>query len=137
MTMSRIAKKLIKDMFRMLGLYVCRLPPRDKNRSIQAYELVTPYAEYSPWNLDSDFVKIYGEIRPFTMVDQYRCFELWQLVAQSAKWQRGSMIEVGVWRGGTGALIAKKAKDCGILDHVYLCDTFIGVVKAGNGRFSI
>ena len=34
-------------------------------------------------------------------------------------------------RGGTGALIAKQAKNCGIGDMIYLCDTFTGVVKAG------
>jgi len=42
------------------------------------------------------------------------------------------LIEVGVWRGGTGALIAKQAKLNDIKGKVYLCDTFTGVVKAGE-----
>ncbi|MCU1336545.1 MAG: tylF 1 [Bryobacterales bacterium] len=41
-------------------------------------------------------------------------------------------MEVGVWRGGSGALMAKKALLAGIADPVYLCDTFEGVVKAGS-----
>ena len=42
----------------------------------------------------------------------------------------GALIEIGVWKGGTGGLIAKKSELCGIEDSVYLCDTFSGVVKA-------
>ena len=34
--------------------------------------------------------------------------------------------------GGSGALIAQKARLNGIKDKVYLCDTFTGVVKAGE-----
>lgn len=124
-------KNKIKLIAYKWGFYICRLPIIDKNKLIQEYELVTPHAEYSPWNIDATFVEIYNIIKPFTMVDQYRCFELWQLVEQSAKWQCGSILEIGVWRGGTGALIAKKAKECGISERVYLCDTFTGVVKAG------
>ena len=64
------------------------------------------------------------------MVDMYRCFELWQLINESAK-SDGSIIEIGVWRGGTGCLIAKQAELSRIKSTVYLCDTFTGVVKAG------
>lgn len=65
------------------------------------------------------------------MVDKYRCYELWKLIEQSVKLKHGSIIEIGVWRGGTGALLATQAKNCGIEDRVFLCDTFTGVVKAG------
>ena len=65
------------------------------------------------------------------MVDRYRAYELWDLVSQSAKVD-GALIEIGVWRGGTGALIAKQAALSGIVDTVYLCDTFQGVVKASD-----
>jgi len=47
------------------------------------------------------------------------------------KMPKGAIIEIGVWRGGTGALIAKQAKECGIPSKVYLCDTFTGIVKSG------
>lgn len=40
-------------------------------------------------------------------------------------------MEVGVWRGGTGAILAEAIK--GITDKkVFLADTFTGVVKAGE-----
>jgi O-methyltransferase len=41
---------------------------------------------------------------------------------------RGAILEVGVWRGGTGCLMAKAAP----LKTVYLADTFSGVVNAGE-----
>jgi hypothetical protein len=61
-----------------------------------------------------------------TLVDIYRCYELWTLVEQTSK-LAGGIMEVGVWRGGTGALIARKALIAGVEDPVYLCDTFQGV----------
>ena len=44
----------------------------------------------------------------------------------------GAILEVGVWRGGTGALMAARAAGLGIEDRVYLCDTWKGVVKTGD-----
>src|SRR3989344_7995463 len=95
------------------------------------YEKVCPDATYAPWFSDHVFNKTYKLIENYTYVDKYRCYELWQLVDQSSK-LKGVIIEVGVWRGGSGALIAKRAKLSGIKDTIYLCDTFKGVVKAGK-----
>jgi O-methyltransferase len=94
---------------------------------------VFPNATYSPWLADQEFQKTYELIRNNTLVDQYRCYELWHLVAQVAKLKTGDVLEVGVWRGGTGALVAKRCELLGMDATVYLCDTFRGVVKAGSG----
>jgi O-methyltransferase len=40
----------------------------------------------------------------------------------------GSIIEVGVWRGGSAKILEK---NLGLGNNLYLCDTFSGVVKAG------
>jgi O-methyltransferase len=101
-----------------------------KKTAITGYETILPLSTYAPWLTDRPFIDIYSAIRNNTLVDRYRCYELWQLVEQTAKLE-GALIEVGVWRGGTGALIAKKASLCGIAANIYLCDTFTGVVKAG------
>jgi len=66
------------------------------------------------------------------MVDMYRCFELWDLVGEASKLPEGDLIEIGVWRGGTGCLIAKKCQLAGTAATVYLCDNFQGLVKAGD-----
>jgi O-methyltransferase len=86
---------------------------------------------YSPWTVDEKFQATIELIRGHTIVGQLRQWELWKLIEQVAKLSAGNIIEVGVWRGGTGALIAKQAENCGITDKVFLCDTFTGIVKAG------
>jgi O-methyltransferase len=100
-------------------------------RGTPRYQSLNPIADYAPWRTDPTFLETYDTIRPYTLVDIYRCYELWTLVEQSQK-LTGSLIEIGVWRGGTGALIAQRAKLSGITDTIYLCDTFTGVVKASS-----
>jgi len=121
-------KTSVKRAFRTFGFRINRVP---RTTSL-AYEDLFPLATYSPWNIDQGFIDAYDDIQQHTLVDKYRCYELWQLTQQSAKLPEGALLEVGVWRGGTGALMARKAQECGITDNVYLCDTFTGVVKAGE-----
>ena len=122
-------KAAIRGTLRRFGFEFRRvaLPPSAGRK----YDVVSPIANYSPWNTDSEFLTTYGVIQHNTLVDIYRCYELWTLVEQAGK-LAGGILEVGVWRGGTGALIARKAVLSGIEDPVYLCDTFSGVVKAGE-----
>jgi O-methyltransferase len=94
------------------------------------YQSIYPLADYAPWSVCTEFLSTYRTIRHHTLVDIYRCWELWALVEQTAKWQ-GGILEVGVWRGGSGVLMAKRAAMSGGTSPVFLCDTFEGVVKAG------
>lgn len=92
-------------------------------------EEVFPTAAYAPWKRDRTFLDAFAAIREATLLDKYRAWILWQLVEQVGKLQ-GCLIEVGVWRGGSGVLVALGARQCGIADRVYLCDTFRGIVKS-------
>ena len=121
-------KTSVKRAFRTFGFRINRVP---KSTSL-AYEDLFPRATYSPWNIDTEFIEAYDRVQDHTLVDKYRCYEIWQLAEQAAKLPEGAMLEVGVWRGGTGALMAAKAQTCGVTENVYLCDTFCGVVKAGD-----
>jgi O-methyltransferase len=96
----------------------------------QAYKqsLLFPKSTYSPWLNDELFMKTYDVIKDNTLVDIYRCYELWQ-ISKRLKNSTASIIEVGVWRGGTAALLAKANNNN---SPVYLCDTFEGVAKAGE-----
>jgi len=96
-----------------------------------SYSVIIPETFYSPWLADRSFREVYAQVRDYTFVGEYKCYGLWKLVEQ-VKHLNGDMIEVGVWRGGSGCLIAQKVKLERIPATVYLCDTFQGVVKAGN-----
>ena len=87
---------------------------------------------YSPWNGDAAFRQMLSAIRSYTLVDEYRCYELWQLCGQISALNPGDILEVGVWRGGTGCLLARRALDANLGGTVFLCDTFTGVAKAGG-----
>jgi len=94
------------------------------------HETIRSTATYAPWLVDPAFMAAHGAIRENTLVDIYRCYELWTLAGRLAH-LNGDAIEIGVWRGGTGALIAKKVQNVAPERLVYLCDTFTGVVGAG------
>jgi O-methyltransferase len=127
--LNLLLKSTLKNLARSYGVHV-RYMPRLLKKGPD-YEVVLPNATYSPWNLDEEFNAAYSKIRDATLVDKYRCFELWGLVEQCAKLEAGALLEVGVWRGGTTALIGTRARKLGLRDKVYACDTFSGVVKAG------
>jgi O-methyltransferase len=78
-----------------------------------------------------EFNRVAGFVGPNTLVDVYRCYELWTLVEQVLPLP-GDILEVGVWKGGTGCLMAKRAQLLKSPATVFLCDTFAGVVKAGE-----
>lgn len=84
---------------------------------------------YAPWRKNGSFQDVFNRCRNNTLVDVYRCYELWSLVQESSKCLDGDLLEIGVWRGGSGALICKAAEEAKISNKVYLCDTFRGVVK--------
>lgn len=101
----------------------------DKSAS-QKYRhtLIFPKNTYSPWEGDKKFIEVYEAAKNHTLLDKFRCFELWDLARQYAN-VAGDILEVGVWRGGSSLILAKANQDNGT---TFLCDTFVGVVKAGK-----
>ena len=118
-TPGRFERALLK----ILDVRNRKLPPERR--------VVIPRATYSPWRDDREFHDTFTRVQNNSLVDIYRCYELWGLVAEVAP-VPGDVLEVGVWRGGTGCLMAERARRLGIDGTVYLCDTFAGVVKAGG-----
>ena len=92
-----------------------------------SHEMIVPQSTYAPWCDDREFAEVYELVKSHTLVDIYRCYELWYLVRRN-RCLTGDILEVGVWRGGTGCLLGRALSTCSS-DRVYLADTFSGVVK--------
>lgn len=88
-------------------------------------------ADYRPWEADADFYEAWRLVRNNTLVDAARLWELWELVEQISH-VPGAILEVGVWRGGSSALMGLRARQLGATKTLYVADTFSGVVKAGD-----
>ncbi len=95
------------------------------------FSIIIPEWMYSPWLADEKFQKVWPGLRENTRVDEYKGYSLWKLVEQ-VKHLKGDLLEVGVWRGGSGCLLAYKCQQENIDAKIYLCDTYEGVVKAGE-----
>jgi O-methyltransferase len=122
----------LKDVLAKAGYEVHRVERRRSVIPWINHARVYPRATYAPWLADEEFRRTYEIARLHTLVDQYRCYELWALVGEASKLADGDVIEIGVWRGGTGCLIAKKCQLSGIRGRVHLCDNFEGMVKTGT-----
>ena len=59
------------------------------------HSIIRPWATYSLWQFDPIFKGYYNKCKMRTFVDEYRCFELWQIAVQQQKVE-GNFLEVGV-----------------------------------------
>ncbi len=124
-------KSIAKTALRKMGLAIYRIPTeRQSVSSGYNYAVSYPNATLAPWLGDRVFMQTYERVKHNTLVDIYRMYELWELAGQALQ-AGGDIVEVGVWRGGTGCLMAKRAETMNASSRVFLCDTFSGVVKAG------
>ena len=49
-----------------------------------AHEMAYPISTYAPWRVDADFVRTYDQVQRNTLVDIWRCYELWSLLGEIA-----------------------------------------------------
>jgi O-methyltransferase len=101
-----------------------------RDSATYVYQSIIRNQAYAPWKGDVEFLRIYELARANTLVDIVRCYELWDL-AHNLREIPGAILEVGVWRGGTAAILASALAYTKPGESIYLCDTFRGVVKAG------
>lgn len=126
-------KKLLIKLFSKAGYQVINKSKINFTVSDFKYELITPYANYAPWLQDAEFQDTYSRIKDHTLVDIYRCYELWQLTQEvHAINDTASFLEVGVWKGGTAGIVGRKLALLNSNIPFYLADTFSGVVKASE-----
>jgi O-methyltransferase len=127
----------VNQQLRRWGYALVRIDGNQTGRSSAVSESGYAYANlhvldvYSPWNNDHEFLRIWQIASGNTLTDILRSYELYQCVREVAEIP-GDILEVGVWRGGSGAVLAAGAHRWKSGATVWLCDTFAGVVKVGK-----
>lgn len=131
-------KKILRRSLNKAGMHVIKNTTRLNGRTRfevgeNHYDLVIPSANYAPWQGDNAFLDIYNRIKQNTLVDIYRCYELWELAEKSYNLDTNAhFIEIGVWRGGTASVVGTKLASIGANVNFYLADTFSGVKKSSD-----
>lgn len=103
------------------------LPPTTNGSRAELYRPL-----YSPW-LSKEFGKYYSIAAPRTLVSVDRCYVIYILLKQSLS-LAGDIIECGVYRGGTAAMIAKVIEESMAPKRLLLFDTFGGMPKTDLSR---
>jgi len=76
------------------------------------------------WKADPLFQQLWQQTRPFTLVPEQDAYTLYQLICSSSQLE-GDIAEVGVYRGGTAAILGYFADHWGKTLHLF--DTFAGM----------
>lgn len=82
------------------------------------------------YSVDDTFLAVAKLARERSGMDEFRMFQLWHMVGESAKLPDGDILEVGCGYGGSSLVISASAKVHGLASQIYLIDTFSGLVKA-------
>jgi O-methyltransferase len=130
-------KNILKKIYSVTGIHIIKRSKYNGSTRFNiddlSYDVAMPSANYAPWHADKEFANIYSEIKNYTLVDVYRCFELWELVQKVHSINNNAhIIEIGVWRGGTAAVMARKLALLKANVNLYVADTFTGVPKTST-----
>lgn len=126
--MDRLAKKIVKKAFRVLGYDVQKLPR--SYVGIPDAELYQPL--YCPW-LQPAFQRYYENAARHSIVSQDRCYVLYSLGRQALNIP-GSFWECGVYKGGTASLLVTMLRDHAASKKMHLFDTFHGMPQTDSQR---
>ena len=91
-----------------------------------------PISTYAPWQADGSSSAVYHAVRKNTLVDVWRCYELWSLLGELRDVPGAHPRGRRVARRHRSAHGGQARPALGIEDTVYLCDTWEGVVKTGD-----
>ena len=126
-------KKQLKKMLFHLGYELKAINKHFLNKKTGTYEGGLYRPLYSPWFGEPQFLSHYAKGAARTLVSPARCFILYKTLLQSLS-KEGSVIECGVYKGGTAALLASAITDAGATKKFYLFDTFDGMPETDTVR---
>lgn len=94
----------------------------------------TASAPVAPPDLEPDFLELYTRCQAFTMTSierMYAAYQAAQYVATSGL--QGSIVECGVWRGGSSMMMMMALAAHGLRDRdFFMYDTYEGMVEPGQ-----
>lgn len=92
-----------------------------------------------PTDFDEHRIRIYESVKPFTMTSPERVFALHEAVKHLvSSGVRGSLVECGVWRGGSAMVMLQTLLQLGDSSRdVFLYDTFTGMPRPGEADISV
>lgn len=114
-------KRILKAVASHLGFEIRRNRPQ--RMDIADWQLYRPL--YSPW-FSKEFQKYYSIAAPRTVVSPDRCYVLYILLKQALNID-ADVVECGVYKGGTAAMIARIMAESAGSKKLYLFDTFSGM----------
>lgn len=75
------------------------------------YRFNFPEVWYSPWRTDPAFQSIYRKISAHTLISERKLFDLLSLAKQVRGFSGTRVLEIGTYKGGSGALLAHALPD--------------------------
>ena len=89
-------------------------------------------SEQGFWSSNADFVALYKEIAPYTLVGLHKSFMIYQYARYAARHLKGDVGQLGVYKGGSAKMIAECFKNTP--SKVFLFDTFEGLPGDAEGE---
>jgi O-methyltransferase len=129
----KLLKNAIKKFLLRLGYEIKYLKkqPNDRKTSNSEDSFYRPL--YCPWLVESGFQYHYLKCSKKTLVSPDRCFILFKTLLQALR-KEGDVIECGVYKGGTAALMASCLKELNYKKKLYLFDTFEGMPETNSAK---
>ncbi len=118
----------------LLGVKLVKKSSLEKLRLLYEHKKEEGAGSAADIERDKSFLKIYEQVKEFTLVEIERCYALYQSVLYLLRAGiPGDFAECGVWKGGSCMLIAFLLKEKGITDRrIWLYDTFEGMTRPGE-----
>ena len=98
----------------------------------KSYHFFLTEATYAPWKVDSEFQEVYKMLPTRSVaLGEVQLYDLWNAV-KSVKKIDGDIMEVGVWRGTSLALLGYASQKYSPNKKIHGFDTFSGVALASE-----
>ena len=126
-------KKIIKSLFLKVGYEIKAVNNQLINKKTGHYDGSLYRPLYCPWFGESDFISHFKKCSEKSLVSPDRCFIIYKALLQAIS-KQGDLVECGVYKGGTAAMMASCLSSLNLRKKLYLFDTFEGMPETDSKR---